>query len=211
MAAPNVIPKEHLRAFERWELNSFDAPGPRTVVSLTTVAQVEKIHQQAQRDGYEAGLKEGRQRAALDAQRLLAIATAYSAGIDELDQQIAQQVLDVALDLARQMLRGALEVKPQLILPVIQEAIRSLPVLGDQRRLNLHPEDAVLTRELAGASLSAAGWTIVDDTAVARGGCVAATSHGEVDATMNARWRRIVSALGRDGNWLASDEEQASA
>jgi flagellar assembly protein FliH len=216
MAAPNLIPKEQLRAYERWEPNNFDAPGKRGPVALTTAAQVEKIHQQAQRDGYQAGLKEGRQRADSQAQRLAALATAFSSGTAELDQQLAQQVLDVALDVARQMLRGALEVRPELILPVIREAIRSLPVLGEERRLCLHPQDAALVRELAGESLKIAGWTIVDDTAVddtaiARGGCVVATSHGEVDATLDARWQRIVATLGREVGWLENSEDKGKA
>ena len=211
MAAQTLIPKEQLSAYERWELNSFDTPGLHGPISLTTAAQVEKIHQQARHDGYQAGLKEGRQRAGAEAQRLVALAKAFSSESAGLEQQLAQQMLDVALDVARQMLRGALDVRPDLILPVIQEAIRSLPVLGEQRRLRLHPEDAALARELAGESLNIAGWTIVDDTAVARGGCVLTTSHGEVDATLDARWRRIVGALGRDSGWLGNGEDKAEA
>lgn len=211
MAAPNVIPKEELSAYERWELNSFDAPGARGPISLTTASQVEKIHQQARLDGYQAGLKEGSKRARTEVERLAALAKAFSAEAAELDQHLAQQVLDVALGVARQMLRGALDVRPDLILPVIHEAIRSLPVLGDERRLRLHPQDAALARELAGESLRIAGWTIVDDTAIARGGCLVTTTHGEVDATLDARWRRIVGTLGRDGGWLGKDEEKSEA
>jgi flagellar assembly protein FliH len=211
MAAPNLIPKEQPCAYKRWELNSFDAPGKRGPVSLTTAAQVEKIHQQAQRDGYQAGLKEGRQRAGSEAERLAALAAAFSSETAELDQQLAQQVLDVALDVARQILRGALEVRPELILPVIQEAIRSLPVLGEERRLRLHPEDAALARELAGESLKTGGWAIVDDTAIDRGGCVVATSLGEVDATLDARWRRIVGTLGQEVGWLGNHDDTNEA
>ena len=209
MAAPNLIPKEQLSAYERWELNDFDAPGQRGPVSLTTVAQVEKIHQQAQLDGYQAGLREGRQRAGLEVERFAALAAAFSSATDELDQQLAQQLLDVALDVARQMLRGTLEVRPELILPLIQEAIRSLPILGDARCLRLNPQDAALARELAGESLTvASGWTIVEDAAMKRGGCVVSTSHGEVDATLEARWRRIVGTLGREGGWLENAEDK---
>jgi flagellar assembly protein FliH len=211
MAAPNLIPKEQLSAYERWDLNSFDAPGKRGPVSLTTAAQVEKIHQQARLDGHQAGLKEGRQRANSEAQRLAALASAFTSETAELDQQLAQQVLDIALDVARQMLRSALDVRPELVLPVIQEAIRSLPVPGAERRLRLHPQDAALARELAGESLKIAGWTIVDDSAIARGGCVATTSHGEVDATLDARWRRIVGTLCREGGWLGNGEDKGHA
>ncbi|MBI3529267.1 MAG: flagellar assembly protein FliH [Betaproteobacteria bacterium] len=212
MAAPNLIPKEQLSAYERWELNSFDVPGKRGPVALTTAAQVEKIHQQARLDGYQTGLNEGRQRAGSEAERLAALARAFSSETAELDQRLAQQVLDVALDVARQMLRGALEVRPELILPVIQEAIRSLPVLGEERCLRLHPQDVALARELAGESLTVvSGWTIVEDAAITRGGCVVCTSHGEVDATLDARWRRIVGTLGREGGWLGNGEDKGEA
>lgn len=212
MASPNLIPKEQLSAYERWELNSFDAPGQGGPISLTTVTQVEKIHQQARLDGYQAGLKEGRQHAGSEAQHLVALAAAFSSETVELDQQLAQQVLDVALDVARQMLHGALEVRPELILPVIREAIRSLPVLGDDRRLHLNPADAALARELAGEShIAPSGWTIVEDAAIPRGGCVVRTSHGEIDATLDARWRRIVGTLGLDSAWLENSKVKNEA
>ena len=207
MAAPTLIPKEQLSAYERWELNSFDKPGKRDPVSLTTAAQVEKIHQQAQKDGYQAGFNEGRKRAAAEAAKLAALVASLSGATADLDQQIAQQVLDVALEVARQMLRTALEARPDLILPLIQDAIRSLPVLGEDRRVRLHPQDAALTRELAGESLQTAGWTLIEDASIARGGCVVSSTHGEVDATLEARWHRIVASLGRDTAWLGGADK----
>ncbi len=209
MAAPTLIPKEKLSAYERWELNSFDKPGKRGQVSLTTAAQVEKIHQQAQQDGYQAGLAEGRQRAAAEAARFAELASALAGESANLDQAIAEQVLDVALEAARQMLRAALETRRDLVLPVIQEAIRALPVLGEDRRLRLHPEDAALARERLGDSLQSSGWTIVEDASIARGGCIVSSSHGEIDATLDARWRRIVGALGREAGWLDAGSDKA--
>jgi flagellar assembly protein FliH len=208
MPSPTLIPKEQLSAYERWEMSSFDKPARATAkapVSLTTAAQVEKIHH----EGYQAGLLEGRQHAKAEAANFTAMAAALAREVGELDQAIAQQVLDVALEVARQMLRTTLESRHELILPVVQEAIRSLPVLGEDRRLRLHPEDAALVRELSGEALRASSWNIVEDASIARGGCVVSSSHGEVDATLDARWRRIVGSLGRDEGWLggASKEE----
>ncbi|MEO8165899.1 MAG: flagellar assembly protein FliH [Betaproteobacteria bacterium] len=211
MAAPTLIPKEQISAYERWELNSFDVPGQRGPVSLTTATQVERIHQQAQKDGYQAGLKEGRQRAAAEIQRFAALGNTFASETAELDQKLAQQVLDVALALAHQMLASALEIKPELIWPVVQDAIRNLPVLGQERRVCLHPQDAALVRDLAGESLQLSGWTIVEDAAVARGGCVVSCSHGEIDATLDARWRHIVGTLGRDLGWLRQNTDGRDA
>ncbi|MEO8003670.1 MAG: flagellar assembly protein FliH [Betaproteobacteria bacterium] len=205
MAAPTLIPKEQLSAYERWEMSSFDKPAARKApVSLTTAAQVEKIHL----EGYQAGLTEGRQHAKAEAANFTALAVALAREVGELDQAIGQQVLDVALEVARQMLRTVLATRHELVLPVVQEAIRSLPVLGEDRRLRLHPQDATLVRELAGEALRASAWNIVEDPTIARGGCVVSSSHGEVDATLDARWRRIVGALGRDEGWLNDGSER---
>lgn len=207
MSKLNVIPREELPDCERWELESFDAPGRGGAVALTTAAQVERIHQQAQQEGFRVGREEGRRHAVVEASRISALAGAFARETEELDQLLAQQTLDVALEVARQMLQTALAARPQLVLPVVQEAIRSLPSLGEERRLHLNPEDTELVREQIGESLTSSGWTIVADAAVSRGGCRVMTSHGEVDATLDARWRRIVASLGRDETWLASTQE----
>lgn len=207
MSKPNVIPKEQLCAYERWELDSFDAPGRGGVVALTTAAQVERIHRQAQQEGFRTGREEGMRQAAAEASRISALAAAFASEIEALDQLLAQQTLDVALEVARQMLQTVLAARPQLVLPVVQEAIRSLPVLGEERRLHLNPADTELLREQIGESLTSSGWKIVADAAVTRGGCRVVTSHGEVDATLDGRWRRIAASLGRDETWLASTQE----
>jgi len=208
MAAPAVIPKERLSAFERWEMNRFDAPGRRGVM-LTTADQVEKIHQQAQQEGRQAGYDEGRKRAAAEAARLSQVMAAFTRETADLDQQLAQGTLDLALEVARQLLRTALDVKPDLILPVIQEAMRSMAMMGDERYLRLHPEDAKLVRQHMDEMLGSSGWKIVEDAAVPRGGCRTSTAQGELDATLDTRWRKIVATLGVDGGWLASAPEQA--
>lgn len=210
MAAPGIIPKERLSAYERWEMDSFDAPGRRGVV-LTTADQVEKIHKQAFQEGRQAGYEEGRKRAVAEAAKIGALANAFSSDTAGLDQQLAQQTLELALEVARQMLRTALAVRPDLALPVIQEAIRSLPLAGEERYLRVHPDDAVLARQYLQDVLASPGWKIIEDGTVARGGCRASTSLGEVDATMDTRWRTIVGAFGVDSTWLDLPAEAGSA
>lgn len=210
MAAPGIIPKERLSAYERWEMDSFDAPGKRGIV-LTTADQVEKIHKQAFLEGRQAGYEEGRKRAAAEAAKIGALANAFASDTTGLDQQLAQQALELALEVARQMLRTALSIRPDLALPVIQEAIRSLPLAGEERYLRVHPEDAALARQYLQDMLASSGWKIIEDGSIARGGCRASTSQGEVDATVDTRWRAIVGAFGVDGAWLDLPRAAGSA
>jgi flagellar assembly protein FliH len=106
------------------------------------------------------------------------------------------------------MLHRSLATDPQLVLPVIQEAMRRLPALGENRGLHLHPQDASLAREHLGEAMASAGWKISEDASIARGGCRVTTSHGEADATLESRWQAIAASLGRQGNWLSADGAQ---
>jgi flagellar assembly protein FliH len=94
-------------------------------------------------------------------------------------------------------------VQPERVLPVVSEAIGYLPTLQQPALLFLHPDDAQLVRERMGAELSAAGWRVLDEAAMERGGCRVETASNQIDASASARWLRIAQALGRESEWLA--------
>jgi flagellar assembly protein FliH len=78
--------------------------------------------------GYEDGLAEGRAEAAAELTHLQGIATGFGNAVTAADESIAADVLELALHLARNMVRTAFEVRPELILPVVREAIDYLPL-----------------------------------------------------------------------------------
>jgi flagellar assembly protein FliH len=119
------------------------------------------------------------------------------------DQLIANEVLDLALQLAKGMLKNALQVKPELILPIVRDAIEYLPVLQQPALLVLHPDDAATVRAGIGEELDKGGWRVVEDPSVGRGGCKVDTASNQIDATAAARWQRLSHALGKEVDWLA--------
>ncbi|BBE51525.1 Flagellar assembly protein FliH [Ferriphaselus amnicola] len=206
---------ERLTAWQRWELPSFDVPKPvvepdSVPVVLPTASELEDIHQQSRNEGYQAGHAEGYQaghaeglqRAAEDAEKLGNLMTTLEISLREADQALAQEVLDLALEVARQMLHQALTVQPELILGVIREAINTLPHFGQTAHLVLCPADAELVRTQMGDQLSHLGWKITEDTRIERGSCRVDTAQSQIDAGLDTRWRRIVSSLGSDSTWL---------
>jgi flagellar biosynthesis/type III secretory pathway protein FliH len=54
-------------------------------------------------------------------------------------------------------------VKPELILPVVRDAIEYLPVLQQPALLVLHPDDAATVRAGIGEELDKGGWRVVED------------------------------------------------
>lgn len=207
-----VIPKEKLTAFERWELGSFDPPPApcqaavegvsASDIRLPTAEEVERIHQEAHRSGYAAGYDEGTARARMEALRLHTLAENLEQALRSVDQSVADALLNLALELAQQMVRQALEAKPDHVLDVVREVLQQL--FHPHATLYLHPEDAVLVRSFLGDQLAHAGHRVFEDEQLTRGGCRAEAGGSQIDATMETRWRRITETLGRSGNWQES-------
>ncbi|MDP2879863.1 MAG: flagellar assembly protein FliH [Sulfuricella sp.] len=197
----NIIPKEQLSAYQRWELNSLDGSAGSTV-PLPTAEEVENIHQQAYQEGFAAGYREGKGKVDAELARLAQLMSVLDGALNQFDETLTQNLLSLALDVAKQMLREALRVRPELVLPVIREAVNSLPQASQHPHLKLHPEDAALVRSLMADELNHFHWKLIEDGRVERGGCRVETTNSEIDATMENRWKRILVALGSEGAWL---------
>lgn len=213
-----VLPKEQQSAYQRWEMASFDddqvtpevANSP--AISLPTVDEIVKIREQARLEAYAAGLEEGRiaglaagrTEAVEESMRLQTIAASFATEIAQADELIANEVLDLALDLARAMLKTALEVRPELINAIVSEAIHYLPTLHQPARLYLNPNDLLLVKNQMGDELDKTGWHLIEDAHQEPGGCRVETANNQIDASLPTRWQRITAALGKESDWLAS-------
>ena len=197
-----ALPKEQLSAYQRWELDSFDAPRKNgKLAALPTASQLERLHQQAHEEGYAAGRREGSAKVAAEAQRLQQLVAALTEEAQRFDQRVADDLLGLALTISKQVLQQALKVRPELILAVINEVLGQLPLSHQRARLVLHPEDATLVQLALGDRLKQAGWEIVKNAEIRRGGCRLESNECEVDATIERRWQRVVEAIGSDHAW----------
>lgn len=220
------IPKEQLTAYQRWELASFDEPPPEVRAAEELEARIKKATEEArlaayaagleegrsagfaegkaqgQEQGYAEGLAQGRAQAAEERARMLEVAQVFSDEIAHANERIASDILDLSLDVAKAMLKNALKVRPELVIPVIGEAIRYVPSLQQPALLFLHPEDAELANTLMGEELSKAGWRVVADNQIERGGCRVDTATNQIDASTTSRWQRISATLGKESDWL---------
>jgi flagellar assembly protein FliH len=164
---------------------------------------LEAGRQQGHDAGYEDGLAQGRAEAAQEAARLKELAASFGDAVTHADEAISNDVLELALHLARNMVKTAFDVKPELILPVVREAIDYLPTLQQPAILLLHPDDAAIVRSAMSQELDTGGWRIIEDDHIARGGCRVDTASNQIDAQIASRWQRLAHALGKDLEWLA--------
>lgn len=220
----SAIPKELQTAYQRWEMASFGeqiAPEPAPEPPMAAVdvetllaearEQIAAARESARREGlaeglaqgYQAGMEQGRAQALEENTLLQQLSLAFGEEISKARELVAQDLLDLALDVSKAMLKQALAVRHELVLPLVSEAIGYLPTLQQPALLFLHPEDAQLVRERMGAELSAAGWRVLDEASMERGGCRVETASNQIDATATSRWQRIAQSLGRESEWLA--------
>lgn len=228
-ARNNIIPKELMTPYQRWELASFDearelllpVAHKRSVdePAPLTSEKREAIYAQARQEGYAEGHQQGLQAGRAEAyttglqqgqqeikevvEQLRQVALSFGADLEQCKENMAPALLNLGLDIAKAMLKTALRVQPELLLPTVNAAIHALTSLQLPALLFLHPDDAVLVREHIGDNLRQDGWRIVEDADLDRGGCRIETGTNQIDATTQTRWSRIAAALGQPGDWLA--------
>ena len=193
-------------AWARWEMADFESPQRQTVappeagVPQLTAADIEGIRRQAEQEGRQRGYQEGRERARAEGARLAALAVQFDQALAGFDQQVAEDLLRLALEVARQVVRQSISVKPERVITVIREALTQMPQL--HMLIYLHPEDAALARSYLGDQLAHAGHRIHEDPRQERGGCIIEAGGSQLDASIATRWKRAVESLGMDTAWL---------
>jgi flagellar assembly protein FliH len=206
MSDEAFIPAERLSAIRRWEIGAITPPAgpaaaPPGAEAPSPAAALAAERAAARERGYHDGRAEGTAEVRTHAEVLRLVAAAASVEVRALEAQLAADVLDLALAVAKQVLRAELRVRRDAILPVVREAFAQLPHGGGASQLVLHPEDAATVLAELGDELEALGVALSEDTRTERGGCRLLTGGAEVDATLRTRWRRVVAALGSNDDW----------
>lgn len=194
-----VLTREAIPGFQRWELPqvgdavlaaAVDEPG------LPSVSDLEAIEREAREQGYAAGQREGlaaaRQQLAERVARLDALYASAARPLQALDEATEQELAQLALVVAQQVLAHELKSTPELIVPAIRQAATALPSATRELRVRLHPDDAALLRELGAVETH---WQLIADPALARGDCVLESERSRLDARVRTRLAAVVDAV----------------
>lgn len=201
-----------LTAWERWELASFDAETPaaasqEVVAGAATVdpGELLRLREEARQEGHQAGYAAGQAAARAEASRLAKAATGLEQALTEFDQQVADELLALATEIARQVVREEITARPDIIVKLVHEALAELP--HQHATIFLHPDDASLVRSYAGDTLAHAGHRVVEDARLAPGDCILESGSSQTNATLATRWRRVVETLGIASAWQDKEEQ----
>ena len=190
-------------AFEHWEVVELAASaGEQTPPAVDAEAELARLRETARAEGYAEGLAAGRAEGEQACGRMKQLAESFGTTLDNFDFRLADMVLELALDVARQVVAGELAARPERVLDVVNMALKQMAETSREARLLLNPEDAALVRPHLDQVLDKNRLRIVEDVRIVRGGCLIETAQGDLDATLPARWRQVVQVLGSNLNWI---------
>lgn len=220
------IPGEEIGAVEQWNFAAVDTAS----LLLAAQAQVreaasEQVKNEAfqvekeviRQEGYADGFAQGHAQATLEAQRQIAdfvarqgqeaaqhftkIFSSAQEQLAESEQVMARGVLELACELTRQVLRQELSVSPNVLQPVIREALSLLVADAKCALVRMNPLDLDVLEDVMRAEFPNLSLTFLADATVTRGGCLIESAGTVVDGTIEKRWMRAIASLGLDSPW----------
>ncbi|MBX9833147.1 MAG: flagellar assembly protein FliH [Burkholderiaceae bacterium] len=222
------IPSEEVGDFKQWKFGAVDGsdpietepvpePVPELPVEMDEAAQLALV-QQACDDAHAEGFAQGQAEAALEWQRRMdeyiaqqgreaalrmqEVFQNLDATLIDIQQQMAQQVLELACDIARQVVRQELSVNPNALQPVVREAVGMLLNEGKPATVRLNPADMEAMAQPLREEMDAPGIQWMSDAAVPAGGCLVESAGTVVDGGLEKRWQRAIAALGLQSPWV---------
>ncbi len=164
-----------------------------------TARQLEEIQEQARQEGFQQGLQEGRETGQEEllsrARQLEQILKTLDKPLEELDNSVEQQLAQLAMLVARQLVRRELKTDPEQVIGIVREALAVLPVAARDVQLALNPEDAGIVREALSLHEGEQAIRIVEDPVQSRGGCRVMTRTSQIDATIETRLNSVIAAV----------------
>jgi flagellar assembly protein FliH len=191
-------------AFEQLEPSVAPPRDAAARILAQAMADAERMRESARTEGFQEG------RAAGHAQGLGEITSGSNAlgeavkAIEALRCEVVEALetdaIELALSLAGKILAGAFQARPELVVEVVQGALRRIT---DRHRITVivNPTDLDVVKEAIGElTAQGSGVELCDlqsDERVARGSAIVRTLEGEVDASVHTqleRAREVVSA-----------------
>lgn len=135
------------------------------------------------------------------AARLDSVVRELGADLQAMQAYLAQHVLELACDIARQVVRQELHVNPKALEPVVREALDMLVADGRPATVRLHPQDHAIVAEALRTEFADGAVQWMADAAVAPGGCMVELAGSVIDGHLEKRWQRAIAPLGLDLPW----------
>jgi flagellar assembly protein FliH len=195
-----------MTSVSRWDLPAVAGKTVQGRRAGRTVSELEDVEQRAHKEafakGHAAGLAAARAEQEKGLNQLKAqvmnidkMLTAIAQPFKDLDAQVEEQLVQLSVTIARQLVRRELRMDPAQVIAIIRETVALLPAATRDVRVHLHPDDATVVREKLATPTADRAWTIVEDPVMTRGGCRVTTDTACIDQRLETRIQSIMATI----------------
>lgn len=210
MQQKKIISEESASQYQNWQAPAVEGSiaSPNSIYKKPpTLQDIEELQKQAyaeaKAEGYKKGFEQGhgeaQQALQQEFQQKLNLLDSYLNLINQplhhLNEQMEQEIVNLSLLFARQIIRRELKVDPGEIVAVVREAIKAVPASSENVRFCLHPEDAELVRNAFSINEEELNWKIEEDILLMRGDCRVETNASLIDASVESRLSAIAAKM----------------
>ncbi len=218
------IPGEEIGEVEPWRFGSVGVPGVLLGVQKKEMSDEKEllVSDEVRQAGFADGFSQGHAQAVLETQKQIADyidneGRAQAASFAQLmasvqeqlanaDQVLANGVLTLACEIARQILHHEISVNVEAVKPVIAQGLTLLTGDGKKAKIRLNPFDYDELKDRLAIEFEPLILQLVSDSSVSCGGCLIESSDTIIDATIEKRWSRTLASLGLHADWGCDDE-----
>lgn len=212
VAEPDHIrPDGDITPFEFPQVELSVAEESQLLQQMPTARQLEALHQRAWQEGFDAGHGEGYRAGESEAADELAqrrvtldsLLRELSDPLAAMNNELLETIADLALLIARHLVRREIRTAPDEVVGVVREALRHLPASSRLTTLHLNPDDVELVRESLSVDEQTARLRLEADPLITRGGCLVETETSRIDSTVESRIAAVASQMfggERDGD-----------
>lgn len=168
---------------------------------IPTADEIEQWRKDAEAEGYAEGLKKAEVEMQPLRQRIKTLIDFFEHPLQSLNEEVEEQLTQVAVSLAQQLVRRELRIEPGEIVGLIRDSVKLLPAYARKISILINPEDASLVRSALSIDPNddEQSWKLVEDPMMTRGGCEIKTETSIVNATLENRLSELAaSVLGGD-------------
>ena len=166
-------------------------------IPVTTAEELNRWRIQAEEEGYKDGLEKARQESQSTIQHLQQLIEFLEHPLQSMSEEVEQQLSQVAVTLAQQLVRRELRFEPGEIIGLIRDSVKLLPGNARNIKILLNPEDANLVRSAFSIDSSddEQSWKLVEDPMITRGGCEIKSDPSSINATLENRLSALAASV----------------
>lgn len=211
-------------AAERWEVPKLGGQDGSSSVGLgiehITVEKIERIRRQAYKQAYDEGYAKGFSHGEADGLKSMQphiemvqkLSQQLATPFDGMDTEIENQLAQLAVLIAKQIIRREIENDPGQIVATVREAISLLPLNSNTLYVHVHPDDYEVLKDIVHLTNKKTRLHIEQNVALQRGDCKVFTEYSSIDASLETRITALVTEmLGGNRSGDPRDVEAAGA